>query len=94
MQQFERHGVYVHGSLDELHRITGWHGRRVLYFGDQLYTDLVEPGKWRGWRTGAIIRELENEVATQNTVRGCRCLFFCSVIVCACFEKCSFAKSL
>lgn len=64
---FEPNSVYVHGSLDELHRITGWEGRKVLYWGDQLYTDLVQPGKMRGWRTGAIIRELETEVDKQNT---------------------------
>eukprot|EP00698_Gefionella_okellyi_P012075 TRINITY_DN3224_c0_g1_i1.p1 TRINITY_DN3224_c0_g1~~TRINITY_DN3224_c0_g1_i1.p1 ORF type:complete len:413 (-),score=68.06 TRINITY_DN3224_c0_g1_i1:28-1266(-) len=64
---FQDNGVYVHGSLDELHRITGWEGRKVLYWGDQLYTDLVQPGKWRGWRTGAIIRELEVEIDKQST---------------------------
>lgn len=31
---------------------------QVLYFGDHLYSDLRGPAK-AGWRTAAVIRELE-----------------------------------
>jgi 5'-nucleotidase len=32
--------VYAHGSLDEFHSLLGVQGDRVLYVGDQIYTDL------------------------------------------------------
>jgi HAD superfamily 5'-nucleotidase-like hydrolase len=32
--------VYAHGSLDEFHNLLGVQGDRVLYVGDQIYTDL------------------------------------------------------
>jgi len=33
----------------------------VLYFGDHIYGDLAEPFLKHGWRTGAIINEIEFE---------------------------------
>lgn len=42
-------------------------GSQVVYFGDHLFTDLREPSRISGWRTGVIIAELEHEVRTQNT---------------------------
>ncbi|WJX91218.1 hypothetical protein P8452_73029 [Trifolium repens] len=37
----------------------------VIYFGDHLFSDLRGPSK-AGWRTAAIIHELENEIQKQN----------------------------
>jgi len=54
------------GSLLEFNRIAKWSTSKVLYFGDHLYHDLVEPNRNQGWRTGVIIKELEREVLIQN----------------------------
>lgn len=48
-------------------RISKWKGSQVLYFGDHLFSDLMEPSIREGWRTGVIIKELEREVETQNS---------------------------
>ena len=42
--------------------MTGWKGPRVLYFGDHVYADLADAAMQHGWRTAAIIPEIENEV--------------------------------
>ncbi|KAG6544180.1 hypothetical protein Mapa_014380 [Marchantia paleacea] len=62
---FKEHSVYYHGCLKEFLEHTKWRGSEVLYCGDHLYTDLRGPAK-AGWRTVAIIRELEREIMTQN----------------------------
>ena len=41
--------------------------QQVLYFGDHIFNDLREPVLSEGWKTGVIIKELENEVDTQNS---------------------------
>ena len=53
----------VGGSLQEFMRLTGWVGKRVLYFGDHVFADLQEPARESGWATGAIISEVEEHVA-------------------------------
>ncbi|KAH7373349.1 hypothetical protein KP509_17G051200 [Ceratopteris richardii] len=65
VDSFEKHSVYYHGCLKQFLEITEWKGPEVLYFGDHLYSDLRGPAK-AGWRTAAIIRELEREIRTQN----------------------------
>ena len=45
---------------------TGWIRNQVLYFGDHIYGDLAEPFLKHGWRTGAIINEIEHEVSIMN----------------------------
>ncbi|OWM89972.1 hypothetical protein CDL15_Pgr012609 [Punica granatum] len=57
--------IYYHGCLKSFLQITKWHGPEVIYFGDHLFSDLRGPSK-AGWRTAAIIHELENEIRTQN----------------------------
>ena len=65
-----------------MHKITGWKGNRVLYFGDHLDNDVVEPSRIQGllvhkhlacvlieiigWRTGVILKELERDIGIQN----------------------------
>ena len=41
--------------------------QKVLYFGDHIFSDLIDPTVEKGWRTGAIIHELEAEIETRNT---------------------------
>eukprot|EP01103_Thecamoeba_quadrilineata_P012740 TRINITY_DN3361_c0_g1_i2.p1 TRINITY_DN3361_c0_g1~~TRINITY_DN3361_c0_g1_i2.p1 ORF type:complete len:271 (+),score=44.23 TRINITY_DN3361_c0_g1_i2:776-1588(+) len=59
--------VYVQGSISELTRLTDWKGSRVIYFGDHLDADIVEPTRTQGWRTGMILNEIEKEVKIRNT---------------------------
>ncbi|KAL8236912.1 hypothetical protein R6Q59_017993 [Mikania micrantha] len=57
--------VYYHGCLKSFLQITKWNGPEVIYFGDHLFSDLRGPSK-AGWRTAAIIHELEHEIKIQN----------------------------
>ncbi|KAJ4709460.1 5'-nucleotidase domain-containing protein [Melia azedarach] len=57
--------IYYHGCLKSFLEITKWHGPEVIYFGDHLFSDLRGPSK-AGWRTAAIIHELESEIRIQN----------------------------
>ncbi|PVH64447.1 hypothetical protein PAHAL_2G270200 [Panicum hallii] len=57
--------VYYHGCLKSFLQITKWRGPEVIYFGDHLLSDLRGPSK-AGWRTAAVIRELEDEIEIQN----------------------------
>ncbi|XP_076435703.1 5'-nucleotidase domain-containing protein 2-like [Babylonia areolata] len=62
----EKGQVYQQGNLYQLRQMTGWFGPQVLYFGDHVYSDLADPSLRYGWRTGAIIPELETEIQLQN----------------------------
>ncbi|XP_010525764.1 PREDICTED: 5'-nucleotidase domain-containing protein DDB_G0275467 isoform X2 [Tarenaya hassleriana] len=62
---FHPNKVYYHGCLKSFLQITKWHGPEVIYFGDHLFSDLRGPSK-SGWRTAAIIHELEREIQIQN----------------------------
>ncbi|KAF8392966.1 hypothetical protein HHK36_021207 [Tetracentron sinense] len=57
--------IYYHGCLKSFLQITKWNGPEVIYFGDHLFSDLRGPSK-AGWRTAAIIHELEGEIRIQN----------------------------
>ncbi|XP_073456384.1 5'-nucleotidase domain-containing protein 2-like [Aquarana catesbeiana] len=65
--QLEKGQVYKQGNLFDFLRLTGWRGSRVLYFGDHLYSDLADLMLRHGWRTGAIVPELESETKIVNT---------------------------
>ncbi|KAI8098731.1 HAD-superfamily hydrolase [Halteromyces radiatus] len=67
VQRFEPGEVYQGGNLNDFSKLTGWSGQRVLYFGDHVYSDLVDPTVQQGWRTGAIIHELAEEIEIRNT---------------------------
>jgi hypothetical protein len=58
--------IYYEGNLFEMIERTGWPSNRVLYFGDHIYGDLAQPFLKFGWRTGAIIHELEQEITILN----------------------------
>ncbi|KAK2145597.1 hypothetical protein LSH36_669g01023 [Paralvinella palmiformis] len=63
----ESPGIFVEGNFSKLSHMTGWTGSRVLYFGDHVYTDLADVTLNHGWRTGAIIPELEDEIYIINS---------------------------
>ncbi|KAK4257606.1 hypothetical protein QN277_007170 [Acacia crassicarpa] len=62
---FLPNSVYYNGCLKYFLQITKWRGPEVIYFGDHLFSDLRGPSK-AGWRTAAIIHELEGEIQIQN----------------------------
>lgn len=53
--------------MSDLQQLTNWTGDRVLYFGDHPYADLADLSTTYGWRTAAIIQELEDEIKVQGT---------------------------
>jgi HAD superfamily 5'-nucleotidase-like hydrolase len=67
VKEFKKGEVYTEGNVQDFMRLTGWTGKRVLYFGDHVYTDLADPIQKFGWNTGAIVPELEGEVAKGNS---------------------------
>ncbi|GAB5363866.1 hypothetical protein AAMO2058_000920200 [Amorphochlora amoebiformis] len=68
---FFRGEVYTGGGLEEFHRISRFNESSVIYMGDQIYSDLVEPQRATQWKTAAIIRELGPEMEKMNE-RGFR----------------------
>ncbi|XP_076821628.1 5'-nucleotidase domain-containing protein 3-like [Clavelina lepadiformis] len=67
VHEFKKGEVYCEGCIEELMKLSGWAGNEVLYFGDQIYADLSDLTYAYGWRTGAVIPELEEEIAIMNT---------------------------
>ncbi|XP_066452421.1 5'-nucleotidase domain-containing protein 2 isoform X2 [Eleutherodactylus coqui] len=67
INNLEKGKIYKQGNLFDFLRLTGWRGSKVLYFGDHLYSDLADLMLRHGWRTGAIVPELENEIRIINT---------------------------
>ena len=59
--------IYSRGNMAELCEMTGWEGQKVLYFGDHPYADLADLSLNFGWRTGALIQELDHEINVLNT---------------------------
>ena len=59
VSNLERGHIYMEGTVHQLLEMTGWVGNSILYFGDQIYSDLADITLNFGWRTGAIIVELE-----------------------------------
>lgn len=66
IDKLEKGEIYQQGNLYEFLRLTGWVGTSVLYFGDHIYSDLADLTLRHGWRTGAIVPELEGEIHTIN----------------------------
>ncbi|KAJ2963030.1 hypothetical protein NQZ79_g2010 [Umbelopsis isabellina] len=67
VNKFEPGEVYEGGNLKDFSKFSGCSGSKVLYFGDHVYSDLIDPAQQQGWKTGAIIRELSSEINTRNT---------------------------
>ncbi|XP_026683088.1 5'-nucleotidase domain-containing protein 3 isoform X1 [Diaphorina citri] len=58
--------IYFEGTVKQLMAMTKWKGEDLLYFGDHPYSDLADVTLEHGWRTGAIINELNHEIDTLN----------------------------
>ncbi len=56
-------GLYLGGNAELVERYLGASGAEILYVGDHLYTDVRVTKDVRRWRTGLIVRELEEEMA-------------------------------
>lgn len=59
--------IYAGGTIAGFQELTGWRGGRVMYFGDHPYADLADVTLRHGWRTAAVIRELEQEIDLMNS---------------------------
>ncbi|CAF0751124.1 unnamed protein product [Didymodactylos carnosus] len=64
---FKSSNVYVEGNLGTFIDLTTWSGNDVLYIGDHIYGDLADLFLKHGWRTGAILQELKEEIETVNS---------------------------
>ncbi|XP_059190033.1 5'-nucleotidase domain-containing protein 2 [Centropristis striata] len=69
IDRLDKGQVYKQGNLFDFLRLTGWRGSKVLYFGDHLYSDLADLMLRHGWRTGAIVPELETETKVVSSQR-------------------------
>lgn len=67
---FKKGEIYQGGNLKDFSRLTGWYGQKVIYIGDHIYSDLVDPTVQQGWRTGAIVDELDSEIACSATPKA------------------------
>lgn len=54
--------VYVGGHAAMIERLWGLSGEEILYVGDHLFSDVRVSKAILRWRTGLIIRELEEEI--------------------------------
>lgn len=59
VSKLDREKTYFEGTVKQLQELKGWSGHEVLYFGDHPYSDLADVTLEHGWRTGAIISELD-----------------------------------
>ncbi|OFZ05408.1 MAG: HAD family hydrolase [Bdellovibrionales bacterium GWC1_52_8] len=55
-------GVFLGGSAQELERHLSLSGDEILYIGDHMYGDVHVTKRLLRWRTGLILRELEDEL--------------------------------
>ncbi|XP_056240116.1 5'-nucleotidase domain-containing protein 2 [Seriola aureovittata] len=69
IKSLDKGKIYKQGNLFDFLRLTGWRGSKVLYFGDHLYSDLADLMLRHGWRTAAIVPELEQETKVVSTDR-------------------------
>ena len=67
VKEFQKHGVYGEGNINLFNTFTAFGGSNVIYFGDHVYSDLMDPVLRIGWRTGAIIPELATEIKLCNS---------------------------
>jgi len=55
-------GFYQGGHARQLERDFGFEPHEILYMGDHIYGDILRLKKDRGWRTGLILEELDQEI--------------------------------
>ncbi|ETO13932.1 hypothetical protein RFI_23434 [Reticulomyxa filosa] len=66
VKEMKKNRVYFGGCLNEFNQMTGLQSHEVLYFGDNVTSDLTGPFKAGQWKTCGIVRELEKEVSVNN----------------------------
>jgi 5'-nucleotidase len=63
----ERGHAYEGGNLQDLERVLGVTGDRILYVGDHIYGDILRSKKESAWRTAMILQEMESEIAAHES---------------------------
>lgn len=58
----ERGKMYVGGNAALVEASLGFKGEDILYVGDHLFTDVNISKNLRRWRTGLVLREIEDEL--------------------------------
>lgn len=66
----ESGGVYFGGDAGTVETQLGVAGDEILYLGDHIFGDVHVPTSVMRWRTGLILRELEDELAAVEQSRG------------------------
>uniref|UniRef100_A0A1I8HYM0 5'-nucleotidase domain-containing protein 3 n=1 Tax=Macrostomum lignano TaxID=282301 RepID=A0A1I8HYM0_9PLAT len=69
VESLEPHSVYSEGNVTALHQLTQWKGERTLFCGDHVSSDLLDASLQHGWRTGAVIPELAQELRSMSSDR-------------------------
>ena len=64
--ELQPHGAYFGGNAALLEKHLGVSGDEILYLGDHLYGDVHVSKRLLRWRTGLILRELEDELARRR----------------------------
>jgi len=68
VDSLKRGQVYRDGCLHEMDKLTHWSKKSTLYMGDHIKNDLVDAVKHWGWRTCAIIKELDEAITCHNSL--------------------------
>ena len=68
-QGFRGPGCYVGGDANSVEQYLGLSGSEILYVGDHIFADVRMSKSLLRWRTGLILRELEDEVADLEAFR-------------------------
>ncbi len=63
-------GIYLGGNANLLEDYLGLSGDRILFVGDHLISDVNVSKNVARWRTGLILRELEQEIAATRQAAG------------------------
>jgi len=62
-------GIYQGGSAIKVQEHMGLKGDEILYIGDHIYGDILRLKKSIGWRTAAVIEELDKEVVAYKETK-------------------------
>ncbi len=61
-ENLKRGGLYYGADAEKVQRCMGMEGDEILYVGDHIFSDLNVSKNIQRWRTGLILRELEQEL--------------------------------
>ncbi len=62
----KHNGVYVGGNVEHVEQFLGVSGDEILYMGDHIFGDVHVSKRIQRWRTGLVVRELEQEIAAEE----------------------------